>query len=66
MENLEIQINGMNCMHCVKAVEIELKKLNLQSAKVEIGKAVVEFNPQLVKKEDIYSAIEEAGFSPIK
>ncbi|MFH0734558.1 MAG: cation transporter [bacterium] len=66
MENLEIQINGMNCNHCVKAVEIELKKLELNSSKVEIGNAAVEFNPLLVKKEDIYSAIEEAGFSPVK
>ena len=66
MVNLDIKINGMNCMHCVKAVEIELKKLDLNSSKVEIGKAVIEYNPDVVKIEDIYSAIEEAGFTPVK
>ncbi len=66
MENLDIKIEGMNCNHCVKAVQIELEKLELNSSKVEIGKAVVEFDSNLVKKEDIYSAIEEAGFTPVK
>ncbi len=62
MENITIDIEGMSCMHCVKAVEMEFKNLNLGSYKVEIGKAEVEYNPNVVNKSKIYAAIEEAGF----
>lgn len=62
MEKLTVNIEGMNCMHCVKAVEMELKNLNLGSYKVEIGKAEVEYEPTEVDKSKIYEAVVEAGF----
>ncbi len=62
MEKVEIKILGMSCMHCVKAVEIELKKLPLIEFKVEIGKANVTYNPEAVSFGAIVEAIEEAGY----
>ncbi|HPN38744.1 MAG TPA: cation transporter [Melioribacteraceae bacterium] len=62
METIEIKILGMTCMHCVKSVEIELRKLPLVEYKVEIGKAIVKFNPDAVSLGAIIEAIEEAGY----
>ena len=64
MEKVEIRITGMSCMHCVKAVEIELKKLPLVEYKVEIGKATVTYNSDEVSLGAIKEAIEEAGYKP--
>lgn len=62
MEKLIVNIEGMNCMHCVKAVEMELKNLNIHSYKVEIGKAEVEYDSNILDKSKIYEAVVEAGF----
>ncbi len=59
------KISGMSCNHCVKAVEIELKKLPLDSFSVEIGSAEIERDENKVSDEDINLAIEEAGFKVI-
>ena len=64
MEKVEIKIIGMSYMHCVKAVEIELKKLPLAEYKVEVGKATVTYNPDAVSLGAIKEAIEEAGYKP--
>lgn len=38
-----VQIQGMSCGHCVRAVEAALKKLpDLQVVRVGIGEAVIE------------------------
>lgn len=63
----EIKIEGMSCMHCVSAVEKELKKIaGLVVEKVEIGKAIVKTESESMNREEIYSAIREAGYSPVK
>lgn len=62
MQKIEIKITGMSCMHCVKAVEFELKKLPLIEFTVTIGKAIVTFDPDKVSYGAIVEAIEEAGY----
>ncbi len=62
MKTIEIKIDGMSCQHCVMAVEKELSKLNLESFKVEIGSVNIMFDESKVKIEDIYKAIEDAGY----
>lgn len=66
METKEIKISGMSCHHCVKAVEFELKKLPLENFKVEIGKAIVTYDPNSVSLGAIIEAIEEAGYKVIE
>lgn len=61
----EIKIEGMSCRHCVKAVEVELTELNLDSYKVEIGSANVHYDEHKVNYTDIANAIEDAGYKVI-
>lgn len=65
MKNVELKIDGMSCMHCVKAVEIEFEELNLDSYEVEIGSANVHFDENKVNYEDIVKAVEEAGYKVV-
>ena len=55
-------IEGMSCQHCVKAVEIELEELKVDSYKVEIGSASIKYDEQNISEEKIINSISEAGF----
>lgn len=63
---IEFKIEGMNCPHCVKAIEKNLSKLNLKKADVKIGSAEIEFDESIISEKVIASAINEAGYSVIK
>lgn len=58
----EINIEGMSCHHCVAAVNKELAKLDLIDKRVQMGKAVVEFDESKMTEKQIIEAIEEAGY----
>lgn len=62
MTKQNFKINGMSCQHCVKAVENEISKLNLNSYEVEIGLAEIEYEETIVEESEIIQAIEEAGY----
>jgi copper chaperone len=63
MKTQELTIRGMSCGHCVMHVTKALGKLNgLKTERVEIGKALVEFDETIVTREHIAKAIEEAGY----
>jgi copper chaperone CopZ len=61
-----IQINGMNCNHCILAVNKELSKLHLESVQVVIGSVNVVFDESKTNEQQIIDAIAEAGFEVIK
>jgi len=63
MKNFSVE--GMNCKHCVKAIELELEEMNLESFKVEIGSVEVKFNIDNHSEEDIINAIDEACFKVV-
>ncbi|HVO75573.1 MAG TPA: cation transporter [Ignavibacteriaceae bacterium] len=65
MKTEKIEIKGMSCMHCVKAVKDELSKLNINVKNVGIGSAEVEYKETDIKREDILKAIKEAGYVPV-
>jgi copper chaperone len=65
MKTEKIQIKGMSCMHCVKAVKDELSKLNINVKNVSIGSAEVEYDEANIGREEIFKAIEEAGYDPV-
>lgn len=65
MTQSKINIEGMTCQHCVKAVEVEFEDLNLDSYEVEIGLANVLYDEDKVNYESIVKAIEEAGYKVI-
>ena len=62
MVKKEFKINGMTCHHCVKAVEIELQDLGVNSYEVEIGFAVVEYDENKISEDQRINAISEAGY----
>lgn len=62
MKDINFKIDGMSCEHCVKAVNKELSKLNLNNYDVEIGLAKISYEETIVEENEIVYAIEEAGF----
>lgn len=57
-----VRIKGMNCAHCVKAVDSALRKLaTVKGAAVVVGEAVIETEGP-VDLHQVREAIEDAGF----
>jgi copper chaperone len=64
MTTHEITIQGMNCRHCVAAVEKELKKIpQLTLDDVQIGSAKVSYDETQVNEAALRKAIDEAGYT---
>lgn len=64
MEKL-FKIDGMTCLHCVMAVEVELKDAGFEKFEVEIGSAKVEYDGSEEQEKKVVAAIEEAGYKVI-
>jgi copper chaperone len=65
MENTVIKVGGMSCQGCVKNITGVLVGLaGVASAEVslEAGEAKVAFDPQVVARDALVVAIEDAGF----
>ena len=65
MENVVLNVQGMSCGHCVKAVEGGLAALQgINEVKVDLAAAqvAVSFNASQVTVEAIKDAIEEQGY----
>lgn len=65
MTERTIKIEGMNCNHCVKAVEVELEELGVESFDVSIGSASVKYDKTKISDDDINKAVDEAGFKVV-
>jgi Cu+-exporting ATPase len=60
-----LTISGMHCASCVNEIETQIKKLNgIKKANVNFAmqEAYVEYDDTKTKVEDIYKAIENAGY----
>lgn len=58
-----LQIEGMSCHHCVRAVEDVLRNVpGVQVDRVVIGKADVEYDPAQVNRQVLVAAVEEEGY----
>lgn len=65
MENTVIKVGGMSCQGCVKNITGVLSSMaGVASAEVslEAAEARVGFDPQLVTRDALINAIEDAGF----
>lgn len=57
-----IEITGMHCDHCVRAVEGSLGGVpGVESCRVEVGLAEVTVDAAAVDKADLIAAIRDAG-----
>ena len=64
MKTETLQIEGMSCGHCVKAVRQALDDLDgVEVRNVEIGTAEVSYDPAVVDPKQIDEAIDEAGYT---
>lgn len=61
----QFKVDGMTCHHCVKAVVMELDKLDITSHQVDIGEVIVEYDENKVDEKQIATAIEEAGYKVV-
>jgi copper chaperone len=67
MAETTIKIEGMSCQHCVMAVKKALGGIPaILQSDVQIGSAMVKYDESKIKKEDIESKIEEAGYRVVK
>lgn len=63
MEQVTLQVAGMSCSHCVRAVEGALQEIGVR-AKVDLDRGSVEVTYDNAKRtlEEIKEAIEEQGY----
>lgn len=67
MAETRIAIEGMSCQHCVMAVKKALGGVpGIIESDVQVGTAVVKYDENKVRKEDIETRIETAGYKVAK
>ncbi|WP_121614287.1 copper chaperone CopZ [Mesobacillus foraminis] len=65
MENVTLNVNGMSCGHCVKAIEGsvgELKGVEKVFVDLENAKVTVQFDAEGVSLEKIKETIDDQGY----
>lgn len=66
MTNETLNIEGMSCGHCVRAVTEALREIEgVDVRRVEIGKADIAY-PATVTHEQVAAALEDAGYRVIE
>jgi copper chaperone len=62
-ERVSLTIEGMSCGHCVRGVDQALRSLpGVEVEKVDVGSAVIAYDPALVQPQQIEQAIAEEGY----
>ena len=63
MERLNLEIGGMSCQHCVNAVTKALSEVpGVTVEQVEIGHAVVAYDPARTEEQSILDAVNDEGY----
>jgi copper chaperone len=64
MERLNLTIEGMTCEHCLRAVRGRLEKTaGVKIDDVQIGSAVIDYDPATTNLDDIQEAIADEGYT---
>ena len=64
MERLNLTIEGMSCAHCVRAVRGRLERTpGVKVDDVQIGSAILEYDPVATNVDDIEEAIADEGYT---
>lgn len=64
METLELQIEGMSCEHCVRAVKSRLTATpGVAVDEVTIGSARLRYDPKQTSVDQIEDAIADEGYT---
>ncbi len=63
MTEINLNIEGMSCQHCIMSVKKAIGALKgVEQTEVSIGNAVVKYDDSRIKGEEIEAAIEKAGY----
>lgn len=63
MQTTTLQIEGMGCDHCVKAVREALQGVDgVSVSEVAIGHATVQYDESRVKRDQLGAAVADAGY----
>lgn len=62
MQELNIDISGMSCGHCVARVTKALQALGVTVESVDIGSAKVAYDPAAMSPDSIAQAVASAGY----
>lgn len=63
MEQVTLQVEGMSCGHCVKAVQQAITSVEGATADaVDIGKATVTYDPGRTSVGALIDAVQDAGY----
>ncbi len=68
MEKVTLNVKGMSCDHCVKAVKGSVGELNgVKNVQVNLqdGQVEVDYNPSQVSLENIKEAIDDQGYDVV-
>lgn len=64
--NATLTIDGMSCEHCVKTLTKTLQIAGIEDLKVQVGKASLSFDANVISMNSIQGLIESAGYSIAK
>lgn len=66
MATVTLSIEGMTCQHCVKTVKEALESVaGVSGAQVEVGKAVVTYDPATASIDALKKAVAEEGYQVV-
>jgi AraC family transcriptional regulator len=65
MERITLNLSNMVCPSCIKVIQYELEKLDVEVENIELGKVVIQ-KPEQVELQTIEEALNEQGFSLVK
>jgi len=67
MERLRLEIDGMSCDHCVRAVTTALRALpGVHVEEVAIGRATVDYDPARTTPEQVVEAVADEGYEAFR
>lgn len=65
-EQTELTISGMSCGSCVAAIERALGRIEgVYRSTVQVGRAVITYDPSRVSEHDLAQVVEEAGYEVV-
>ncbi|WP_454192969.1 copper ion binding protein [Paenibacillus sp. Marseille-Q7038] len=66
MSNVTLNVKGMSCGHCVKAVEGALESVGAKgNVDLAAGKVSIEYDEQKVTVDQMKQAIEDQGYDVV-
>ena len=65
MEKVTLNVDGMSCSHCEKAISEELEEMGVEKVKAmaKKGQVMVKFDPAKITIEQIQNRIIEVGYT---